>query len=58
MSSAPGFDHAAVLVRPAATIMLLEDRPDLQVLLPGDADYDTGRDLGMRAWIRLWPEGG
>jgi len=26
------------------------------VLMPGDADYERGRDLGMRAWVRLWGE--
>ena len=27
------------------------------VLLPGDPDYERGRNLGMRAWVRLWGEG-
>ena len=31
--ASPAFDPAKVPVRPAATIMLLDDRPDLQVLL-------------------------
>jgi 8-oxo-dGTP pyrophosphatase MutT (NUDIX family) len=60
------FGSAAEAVLAAAAH---EDGPDVaarlggegenwQVLLPGDADYDRGRDLGMRAWVRLWPEGG
>ena len=33
MSSGPDFDPAAVPIQPAATVMIVDDRPDLQVLM-------------------------
>lgn len=39
---------------PDLPVRLGGDNQNWTVLLPGDPDFEQGRDLGMRAWVRLW----